>query len=1180
MKKIRVLCIDDEAEARKALCSLLRSRKYTVTTAASGQSGLSFFKKRKFDVVLCDLNMPKMNGLQFLEKAKRIKPDIPVVILSSHGTISSAVKSIKKGAYDFILEPPNIDEIETTIHQALEKRDLQKRLQESEMSLRMLVENVPDIIYTFNPKGEFIRLSPAVKANLGYKPSELLGKPFFDIVHPEDKARAKAGFLSTVKAAKGEIRHAEFRMVTKSGEVRYFEVHGQPVIENGRFVRGDGIARDVTARKSIEKELEDKNIRLETLLHELSQNRDELQAIMDTYPDGMIMVDHHGRIKTANRGINEYFGIEYESMINQHFNVFLSAIKDCFEDFDRLLKVAEQSQQTHQQIKDRNYDTSHMVKLVVKQIKPRERYIHPVNISVLDRNDVNLGRIWIFIDVTHIKRTYEYLETIVNASPMPVLVSRLPDNKILFINDNLAKMMGYDAKEVLGKSTRDFYYNEEDRKVVLEKLEKDGRLHNHELQIITADGTPAWILLSIEMTQLGDDQVVISGLYDISKRKKAEEALEKERNFISTILDTASTLIIVLDRKGRIERFNKMCEKVTGYSFAELQGRPFWEKLLPPEELQEVKKVFKELTAGHFPNRHENYWLTKDGRHRLISWANTVLLDDNGAVEHIIGTGVDLTEKRAMEEALIESEQKYRELVQNANSIIMRWNQDGDITFFNEFAQEFFGYTEEEILGKNVMDTIVPERDQAGRDLRAMIEDIERNPEKYLSNENENIRRNGERVWIIWSNKPVFDESGNLKEILSIGKDETDRKSAEQALLASEERFRRIVENAYDIIHSITPDLQMSYVSPNITEILGYKASDIEGMPLVSFIHPKDVSNAIQSYQKIIKTGSKQSGIEFRVRHKDKSWRWLRSSVSPLKDTDGTITSLIGIAHDLTGWKKVMEDLEQTNRNLKEAQAQLAQSEKMASLGQLVAGIAHEINTPIGAVSSMHDTLFRTLGKMRGIIESEMPPDCKQIPKLESIFRLIDDSDHVIKSGTDRVINIVTRLKSFARLDEADLKTIDIHEGIEDTLVLIHHELKHDITIVKNYGQVPPISCYPSQLNQVFLNLLVNSKQAIKAKGTISIKTFVKRNKVYIVFSDNGEGIPRKNLSRIFDPGYTTKGIGVGTGLGLSITYNIIQSHRGSIKVDSEVGKGTTFTISLPMNLEDILEREKNQDHS
>jgi signal transduction histidine kinase len=172
------------------------------------------------------------------------------------------------------------------------------------------------------------------------------------------------------------------------------------------------------------------------------------------------------------------------------------------------------------------------------------------------------------------------------------------------------------------------------------------------------------------------------------------------------------------------------------------------------------------------------------------------------------------------------------------------------------------------------------------------------------------------------------------------------------------------------------------------------------------------------------------------------------------------------------------------------------------------------------------------------------------------------------------VINIVRRLKSFARLDEAELKTVDIHEGLEDTLILIHHELKHNITVVKNFGDVPPLSCFPGQLNQVFLNLLINSKQAIKGKGTISITTFVKNNKTHIVIKDNGVGIPKEKLRRIFDPGFTTKGRGVGAGLGLSICYQIIQDHRGEIKVESVLGKGATFTVVLPMDLKDILRRE------
>jgi len=157
MDKIKILYIEDEVEQRKNLCRLIRSKGFSITPVSSGRTGLNLFRKRTFDAVLCDLNMPKMNGLAVLERMKGINPDIPVIILSSHGTIAEAVKSIKKGAFDFILEPPNIDEVVTTIHMAIEKTGLEKQLRESEASLKMIVENVPDIIYSLSPKGVFLR---------------------------------------------------------------------------------------------------------------------------------------------------------------------------------------------------------------------------------------------------------------------------------------------------------------------------------------------------------------------------------------------------------------------------------------------------------------------------------------------------------------------------------------------------------------------------------------------------------------------------------------------------------------------------------------------------------------------------------------------------------------------------------------------------------------------------------------------------------------------------------------------------------------------------------------------------------------------------------------------------------------------------------------------------------------
>jgi signal transduction histidine kinase len=177
----------------------------------------------------------------------------------------------------------------------------------------------------------------------------------------------------------------------------------------------------------------------------------------------------------------------------------------------------------------------------------------------------------------------------------------------------------------------------------------------------------------------------------------------------------------------------------------------------------------------------------------------------------------------------------------------------------------------------------------------------------------------------------------------------------------------------------------------------------------------------------------------------------------------------------------------------------------------------------------------------------------------------------VINHGTERVTTIVRRLRSFARLDEAELKAADIHEGLEDTLSLVHHEIKHEIEVVREYGEVPEVHLFVGRMNQVFLNLLVNARQAIAGKGRITIRTCTVGDVAQIEFTDSGCGIAPENLARIFDPGFTTKGVGVGTGLGLSICYQIIQEHLGEIRVRSEVGQGSTFTVVVPTNLDQLL---------
>ncbi len=267
--------------------------------------------------------------------------------------------------------------------------------------------------------------------------------------------------------------------------------------------------------------------------------------------------------------------------------------------------------------------------------------------------------------------------------------------------------------------------------------------------------------------------------------------------------------------------------------------------------------------------------------------------------------------------------------------------------------------------------------------------------------------------------------------------------------------------------------------------------------------------------------------------------------------------------------QEILVELERTNRELTETQGQLVQSEKMAALGNLVAGVAHEINTPVGAINSMHDTLVRAVDRLKEGLQNQFPRECRDNRLIQSALRVISDANRVIATGTERVTEIVRSLRSFARLDEAEMKEADLHEGINDTLTLIHHDLKNRINVVKDYGDIPQIVCWPSRLNQVFLNILVNAAQAIPDKGEITIRTFQKDGKVHVIIGDTGEGISEDNLKKVFDPGFTTKGVRVGTGLGLSICYQIVQDHRGEIHVESRVGEGTTFTIILPTDLDE-----------
>ncbi len=412
--------------------------------------------------------------------------------------------------------------------------------------------------------------------------------------------------------------------------------------------------------------------------------------------------------------------------------------------------------------------------------------------------------------------------------------------------------------------------------------------------------------------------------------------------------------------------------------------------------------------------------------------------------------------------------------------------------------------------------------------------------------------------------------------------EELQSKSAD--LQQSESKYRSLMQEAGEaILLADFTSRRIMEVNDEGVRVTGLPLDVIRGRPLSGIIPVDEFADA-EAFERLAKAGRLQlSNIKLERRNAEPNYYDVNASLIHYGDHRAVQV----ICHDVTEREKLAshlrhhaEELEnevhQRTRDLRESQMRLVQQEKMAALGRLVAGVAHEMNTPIGTITSNADTLARSLVKLRGILSLDScPEEVRNDRLLAQVLTVLDDISRINGLACERIVAIVGSLRNFARLDEAELKTADLHEGLDSTLTLVHHELKNRAVVKKEYGDIPSILCHPNQINQVFMNLLVNASQAVKDKGEITIRTSREGDIVVVQISDNGVGIPPDNLQRIFDPGFTTKGVGVGTGLGLSICFKIVQDHGGRIDVESEVGKGSTFTIRLPLRSRPVAEQNQ-----
>lgn len=653
-----------------------------------------------------------------------------------------------------------------------------------------------------------------------------------------------------------------------------------------------------------------------------------------------------------------------------------------------------------------------------------------------------------------------------------------------------------------------------------------------------------------------------SMLEDLEKAKeeseKAREELKESEERFRRIAETSIDFIFQIDKKGEFLYCSPSVENVLGLKPEEIAGTNLQDYFMPSDFMKAFDR-FKEVLSGRNVGLFDMTLLNNRGASVQLE-LSAVPIVKNDEIIGLQGIARDITEYKKTERELKEREELYSSLTQAVVDAIITIGDEGKVTYWNEGAERIFGYAANEAVGRVATELLVPEPFRAKMD-----EEFEKFTETgegaLINNITEAVaqRKNGSEFPMELSVAPV--KIKGKWQAVGVARDVTERKQAEEELKKwSHDLGERVKELncLYQISQLVErADTSKEVVLQGIVEIIppSWQYPDITCARIVLSDEEYTTSNFRETewMQTSAISLNEESIGSVEVYYLEET---MEEDEGPfLSEEKSLIDAISKEVGRMIERKRMEENLEKYTENLekeiKERTNEVIQSEKMSSLGQLVAGVAHEINNPMAYLKTNTEFLEDDLRDMEKICGE------KGQPIFEEMKELISSN----LEGIGRVTTITKTLKRFARPDEKGKTISDINEGLKDTLVIVHNRLKHRIHVHEDYREIPKVACNVGQLNQVFMNLIMNSSQAME-EGDIWLKTWSDEENVYVQVRDNGKGIPENKLREVFNPFFTTKADG--TGLGLSLSYRIIQAHGGDIIAESEIDKGTKMTVKIP----------------
>ena len=1064
-----------------------------------------------------------------------------------------------------------------------ERKRTEEELRQSNEMVRLLLDSIPEAVYGIDVQGKCTFCNPSCLQLLGYqKDTDVLGKDMHALLHHtrQDGRPYPVEECHIYEAIRrGRGTHIDDEVLWRRDGSNFPAEYWSRPIHRHRNVIGTVVTFvDITERKRAEAALQDSEQRYRLLFSQMLVGFALLEVICD---EKGIPIDH--RYLEINAAFEKHTGLAREGVVGRTIREVLPAIEPFW--IDTYGKVATTGESVHFE----------------SYAQPVQRWFEVTAFRLRP------GRVAVtFADITQRKQAEQQtrLQTAALESAANGIAIADREGCILWVNPAFTRLTGYSAAEVLGQTMRilnsgeqgaDFYRNLWQTilggkvwKGELVNRRKDGTLYTDDSTITPVRDASGTLTHFVAIKQ------------DATERRRAEQALQERTVYLDTLFELSPVGIVVLDTAGCIQMSNSMFEKLFLYSREEIFGAKLDDVIVPTELVSEARTLTA-LCLGGGGAQATSRRRRKDGT-LLDTEIYGVPLVIDGELRGYLGLYQDITERKRAEADLIQyaedlevskaAQEKHAQelarlveelarerdllgtLMDNLPDYIYYKDRQGGFVRINPAHAKVLGLNDpRQAVGKTDFD-FFPEEDAKGyfSDEQQVIE-----TGRSLIGRIEKVRQpEGQYCWCMTSTVPIRDIQGQVTGLVGIARDITERMQAEETLRASEERYRELFENASDIVYTTGLDTRLTSLNRVGRKILGYSAEEATQLTLEQLVTPKH-RELIKLSRKRLLAGVSDIGIEVEVTTKD--GRRVLLEVSPrLIYKDGKPVGVQGIARDITGRDA--------------AELELRHAQKLESVGRLASGIAHEINTPIQFVGDNTRFLQDSFGGLQtlltkyqelrdavdsGAVSPELLKEVRDAEEGSDCVYLLEEIPKALTQtldGVTRVATIVRAMKEFAHPESKELAAADLNRALLSTLTVARNELKYVADVETEFGELPLVVCNIGDMNQVFLNLLVNAAHAIGEstkgtgqKGQIRVRTVSEGDAVLVSISDTGCGIPEANRTKVFDPFFTTKEVGRGTGQGLAIARSVVvDRHKGALTFESEVGKGTTFYIRLPID--------------